>query len=84
MQDATSAEALKKINDPLNTQVGGGHYKDMAIQPTEYNQKNEVNWCEGNIIKYASRHHIKNGLEDVKKIKHYAELLAWIVYEEKI
>ena len=68
----------------MDTQVGGGHYKDMAIQPTEYNQKNNLGWCEGNIVKYASRHQHKNGLEDVKKIKHYAEMLAFLAYGEEI
>lgn len=68
----------------MDTQVGGGHYKDMIIQPTEYCQKNKLNACESNIVKYASRHLNKNGLEDVKKIKHYAELLAWITYREVI
>lgn len=56
-------------------QVGGNHYKDMAVQPAEYNQRNKLNWCEANIVKYASRHKHKNGAEDIKKIIHYANLL---------
>ena len=46
----------------FDTQEGGNHYKDMEIQPTEYNQRNKLGWCEGNIIKYVSRHKNKNGL----------------------
>ncbi len=34
----------------LDTQVGGGHYKDMAIQPLEYILANKLNFIEGNII----------------------------------
>lgn len=59
----------------LDTQVGGGHYKDMAIQPVEFIFKNNLNICQGNIIKYACRYKRKNGLEDLKKIKHYVDLL---------
>jgi len=72
--------SMKERQDALSTQVGGNHYKDMAIQPTEYCQKNKLNTCESNIIKYASRHMNKGGIEDVKKIIHYARLLAKLDY----
>ena len=52
-------------------QVGGDHYAS-AIQPIEYITKNDMPYCEGNIIKYISRHAKKNGAEDVKKAIHYA------------
>lgn len=65
-----------------NVQVGGGHYKDFPIQPAEYCQKNKLDWCEANIVKYASRHASKNGAEDVRKIIHYAELLLEWNYGE--
>ena len=72
--------AMKQLKGALGDQVGGNHYKDMAIQPTEYCQKNKLNTCESNIIKYASRHMNKGGIEDVKKIIHYARLLAKLDY----
>jgi hypothetical protein len=59
----------------LDVQVGGGHYKDMAIQPIEFTHKNKLNFCQGNIIKYATRYKAKNGKEDLEKVKHYADLL---------
>lgn len=59
----------------LDTQVGGGHYKDMKIQPIEYTLGNNLGFCEGNVIKYISRYKNKNGIEDLKKAKHYIELL---------
>jgi len=64
----------------LDMQVGGRHYKDFAIQPIEFAMANELNYCEANIVKYACRHHMKGGVEDVNKIIHYAELLKEIVY----
>lgn len=59
----------------LDTQVGGNHYKTMAIQPTEYIVKNGLNFVEGNIIKYVTRYKIKGGLEDLKKAQHYLSIL---------
>ena len=65
---------------PLKKQVGGNHYKEMAIQPIEFIVKNRIPFIEGNIIKYACRHREKNGAEDIKKIIHYAELLLELEY----
>lgn len=59
----------------FNEQEGGNHYKDFAIQPAEFIQKNGLRWCEGNVIKYVSRHRKKNGIEDLKKARHYLDLL---------
>lgn len=68
------------IKDPLKHQVGGTHYKDLKIQPIEYIIANNLGWCEGNIVKYITRHHSKNGIDDVLKVIHYAELLLKTKY----
>jgi hypothetical protein len=47
----------------------------MAIQPIEYIHKNGLGFCEGNIVKYITRWKTKNGIEDLRKVIHYAELL---------
>jgi len=62
-------------------QVGGGHYTKYKIQPTEFIHKNKVPFIEGNIIKYVMRHKEKNGVEDLKKAKHYIDLLIQFEYE---
>ena len=67
----------------LDTQVGGGHYKDMAIQPLEYILANKLNFIEGNIIKYITRYHLKGGIEDVEKVIHYATILKEQLAETK-
>ena len=59
----------------LNTQVGGSHYKGLKIQPVEYIHANGLPFIEGNIVKYITRWKSKNGIEDLKKVKHYVELL---------
>jgi hypothetical protein len=56
-------------------QVGGGHYKDFAIQPAEFIHRNGIGYIEGAVIKYCCRWKGKNGVEDLKKAKHYLELL---------
>lgn len=63
------------------TQVGGGHYAKFKIQPTEFIYKNDVPFIEGNIIKYVMRHRDKNGIEDLKKARHYIDLLIHFEYE---
>jgi len=56
-------------------QVSGDHYKDRDIQPIEYILANNLDFCEGNVIKYVSRWRQKNGLDDLLKAKHYIEFL---------
>mgnify|MGYP006158074377 FL=1 len=53
----------------LNTQAGGDHYKDCAIQPIQYIHANGLDFFQGNIVKYATRHKAKNvGKEDYREI----------------
>ena len=63
------------MSEALTTQVGGGHYKDLAIQPVEYIHKNRIGFCEGSIIKYVTRWRDKGGIQDLKKAKHFIDLL---------
>lgn len=56
-------------------QVGGSHYKDMAIQPAEYVHRNGMGYIEGCVIKYVSRWRKKNGIEDLRKAVHFLEML---------
>lgn len=67
------------------TQVGGDHYLNLAIQPIEFITKNELTFIEGNIVKYVCRHRTKagDGAVAVRKIIHYARLLLELEYGEK-
>lgn len=58
-----------------NTQVGGDHYRIMAIQPIEFIEANNLGYCVGNVIKYVCRYRRKNGKEDLLKARHYIDLL---------
>lgn len=62
-------------DNPLSKQVGGEHYKNFAIQPVEFIHKNNLGFIVGNIIKYICRYKDKNGIEDLKKAKHYIDIL---------
>lgn len=70
--------SYKITNEKLpfkDKQIGGDHYSQQKIQPIDYIQANDLGFEEGNIIKYITRHKLKNGREDVEKAKHYCELL---------
>lgn len=57
------------------TQVGGDHYKGKVIQPWDYIVANNLDFLEGNIVKYVSRWRVKGGMEDLLKAKHFLEKL---------
>ena len=59
----------------LKEQVAGSHYKDMPIQPFEYIHRNGIGFAEGCAIKYLSRWRVKNGVEDLRKARHFIDLL---------
>lgn len=62
-------------------QIGGDHYLTMAFQPIDFILMNGIGFCEGNVIKYVCRWRQKGGMEDLKKARHYLDLL--IAHEEK-
>lgn len=66
---------LENKESVMNIQMGGTHYKDLAIQPTDFIYHNNIPFIEGNIIKYVVRHKSKNGKFDLLKAKHYIEIL---------
>lgn len=59
----------------LDIQEGGDHYKSMAIQPVEYMMANEIPFMEGCVIKYVTRWRGKGGVEDLRKARHFLDLL---------
>lgn len=54
--------------------VGGNHY-DLPIQPWDYIAANQLGFFEGNVVKYVTRWKRKNGLEDLRKARHYLDKL---------
>jgi len=74
----------KRCKKATDIQIGGNHYKGYKIQPIEFIVKNGLDYVEGNIIKYICRYKEKGGLEDLKKARHYIDLLMQIKYGEEV
>jgi hypothetical protein len=54
-------------------QIGGTHYKDMALEPWEIIERCDLDFWEGNIIKYVLRWKSKDGIKDLMKARHYLD-----------
>lgn len=60
---------------PSMLQVGGVHYKNLKIQPVQYSHANGLGFIEGSIVKYVTRWREKGGIQDLRKIQHFVDLL---------
>jgi|TARA_R110001583_G_scaffold153058_2_gene304856 hypothetical protein len=77
-----SEENFNHSSEALKVQVGGDHYKDCGIQPVEYIHANKLDYFEGNVIKYITRHRTKGqGKKDIEKVIHYAQLILALEYK---
>lgn len=74
LPDAALA-ALDKTRPATQRQEGGDHYKKCAIQPIEFIFANNIGFAEGNVVKYVTRWKSKGGVADLKKARHYLDLL---------
>ena len=71
----TESATIVPRGEAQQSQVGGSHYKDMVIQPFDYIHANGIPFAEGNVIKYVSRWRSKGGVEDLKKARHFLDML---------
>ena len=74
------AELMAELRPALKRQEGGSHYKTMSIQPVQYILANSLPFVEGCVVKYVSRWRAKGGVEDLRKARHFLDLL--IEHEE--
>lgn len=51
------------------------HYTACKIQPIEFIVANNLDFLEGNIVKYVARYKRKDGLKDLAKARHYLAML---------
>ena len=61
--------------NPYKKQIGGNHYMNMKIQPSEFINKNKLQFAEGNAIKYICRHANKGEVQDLEKAKQYIDMI---------
>jgi len=78
MSESSAGNAQLELG--LGSQVGGSHYKDMAIQPMEYSIANKLDPLQHTAIKYVSRHKAKNGVEDIDKAIHCLQMIKEMQY----
>lgn len=68
------------IRSVSDTQIGGNHYKDLPIQPWEvyeawFGREGFESFLACNVLKYIARYKKKNGIEDLRKARHYLDEL---------
>ena len=63
-------------------QIGGSHYQNMVMQPSEFINKNKLPFAEGSAIKYICRHAAKGKQEDIHKAIHYLEMILDRDYQD--
>ena len=71
------------MSEVYKKQVGGSHYQSMMIQPSEFINKNNLPFAEGNAIKYLCRHKQKGQKQDLEKAIHYCQMAIDRDYPEK-
>ena len=68
----------------IDKQIGGNHYKQYKIQPIEFIVQNNLDFIQGNIIKYALRNKAgEDPVEKWNKIIHYCELAKELLKNDK-
>lgn len=75
-------EEIAVLQKPKWMQKGSVHYKTV-IEPLQYIIANDLGFCEGNIVKYITRHnHIeaKEAIKSLQKVIHYAEVILEETY----
>jgi len=77
MCDCNTNETCPDCAPPsaLSVQIGGEHYKKLAIQPMEYSMANNLDACQHTIVKYVTRFRDKGGLADLQKARHTIDML---------
>ena len=81
-EEAATNEDKQVVESALDKQVSGTHYKGSKIQPIEYIHANGLDYFQGNVVKYVTRHKDKNGKADIEKAIHYLELILELQYGE--
>jgi hypothetical protein len=71
-EDIEAGESLLRAND---RQEGGAHYKQFRYETWDVILDWNLGYLDGNAVKYLSRWRHKNGIEDLKKARHYIDKL---------
>ena len=69
---------LKKKNN-----IKPNHYGNSGIDVIDFCQANNLDFMQGNVIKYVFRYKNKNGLEDLEKAKEYIDRMIENLLDEE-
>lgn len=76
LQDSDISDDIPEIDEPRNKQIGGQHYhKGKGIQPWDIIEAWDLDFWEGNVIKYMLRWKHKDGIQDLEKARHYLDYI---------
>ena len=77
VDDNTSREELDMLRRPLEKEevTNPKHYNERKMEPLDYIIANELDFLEGNIVKYITRYTYKGGVNDLLKARTYLEKL---------
>ena len=67
----------KEITDKINPT-----YYGTGLDVIDFCQKNNLDFMQGNVIKYITRYRKKNGLEDIRKAVEYINRILANEYPE--
>jgi len=63
------------IDDPVNSPK---HYTQGQMEVITAIEGLDLDYHQGNVLKYVSRYRYKNGIEDLRKAKWYIDRLLYI------
>ena len=78
-----------KSSSALDNQVGGAHYKDMAVQPWQaleawLTPEEYRGYHKGVAISYLARERSKGGMQDIQKAIHHLQRLVEMQGEDNV
>ena len=65
-----------------NNNIKPNHYGGSEIDVIDFCQANNLDFMQGNVIKYITRYRKKNGLEDLRKAVEYINRILAAEYPE--
>ena len=70
-------------DDKKEDNINPEHYGNSGIDVIDFCQTNNLDFMQGNVIKYVFRYKNKNGLEDLEKAKEYIDRMIENLLDEE-
>lgn len=81
LKQQTRAQAQEAVSGANSRQVGGDHYKTGGEEHWDRVNRLQLDYFQGQITKYVERWKKKNGVEDLRKARHFLD--KYIEIEER-